>query len=157
MKWMILATVLIATGLFIIFLHGMRRPASPVEAPTVSQPKPLIVSLEPTITMTADKADPPELRRKYRATVGDGFVIEVQRESSRFSGRRDRYSTLTQPDRRYVLFDSEKVADKIIDRELYPLVQPVVDRMLELDAAYMASPAAKEFTDTNGVRWRQVQ
>lgn len=108
------------------------------------------------IDVTLKREDVPEFRRSYKTQVGDGFTVEVTMvTSSLYLGRRDRLSQLTQKNGKYILFDARSVADKIIDRELYPLVQAVVDTILAMDAEYIASNPT-EFIDETGAIWRKV-
>lgn len=97
--------------------------------------------------------DRPEFRRIYKVTVGDGFMVEIELWSWIF-GRTDS-STVTQKNGKYISFDANAVADKIIDRELYPLVQDAVNRILAIDKAYIATKPS-EFTDDQGKVWRRV-
>lgn len=97
----------------------------------------------------------PEFERVYTITVGDGFKIEVGLITYSFSERCD-HATVTQKDGRSISFDAHKVADKIIDRDLYPLVQGAVDRILALDKGFIDSKPS-EFIDEKGTRWRRVE
>lgn len=109
---------------------------------------------EGNISVTDMHPEPPEFRRKYKTVVGDGFVVEVELRSWSL-GRLDS-STLTQKNGKYIFFDADRVADKIIDRELYPLVQAAVDEILILDRKFIASNPS-EFTDEKGAVWRKVR
>jgi hypothetical protein len=98
--------------------------------------------------------DEPQFRRGYTARIDGGFRVEMELRTS--SGRRYDSSSLYQANGKYILFDANAVADKIIDRDLYPKVQAVVDRILELDADFLASKPTR-FTDENGVVWQRVK
>jgi hypothetical protein len=71
------------------------------------------------------------------------------------SGHRFTSGELTQSNGRWVLFEPERPADKILDREILPIVQRFCDEILALDAAYVKSDPG-EFVDVRGVRWRRV-
>jgi hypothetical protein len=98
--------------------------------------------------------DKPKFARTYIAAVGNGFTIKIKRYDSTY--RRFDMSELDQVGGKWILFDADRVADKIIDRDLYPLVQAKVDAILALDKAYIDSKP-DEFTDESGVTWRKVQ
>lgn len=109
------------------------------------------------IIVTMPKEDPPEFERVYEAMVQTSvgrFAVKIRRYTSRFSGRTDHYGELRQGSGSYILFDPQNVADKIIDRELYPKVQAVIDRMLEMDRKFVESNPC-EFTDSRGVTWQK--
>ncbi len=100
------------------------------------------------------RSDRPEFHRIYTATVGDGFHIKV--EMKWFLGSRFDSSMITQKDGKYIFFQAHEVADKIIDRELYPLVQKAVDEILREDKRFIDSNPA-EYIDQTGTTWRRAQ
>lgn len=113
------------------------------------------IGIESKIKVTTIRGPKPQFERVYETTVGDGFRIRVVMKT--FIGDRGDYgSTVTQKNGRYIFFQANEVADKIIDRELYPLVQAAVDEILAIDRAYMATHPS-EFTDEAGVTWKRVQ
>jgi hypothetical protein len=103
-----------------------------------------------TIKLVAD--DQPEFRREYVCELEGGFKVEVEMYTS--YGRRNDSSFLRQRGDKFIIFDLRAVADKIIDRELYPRVQAAVDRILALDKAFIDSNP-REFIDEKGVTWRR--
>jgi hypothetical protein len=64
-------------------------------------------------------------------------------------------SELDQSDGKWVLFDLHAPADKILDRDLIPIVERYCADILKMDDAYMG--AAVEFTDKQGHVWRRVK
>lgn len=104
------------------------------------------------IEIKEHREDRPEFKRTYITTVGDGFRIEVSLRTWAY-GRMDS-SMLYQKNGKWISFEVKAVADKIIDRELYPLVQSAVDEILRLDKEYMDSKPS-EFTDDTGSIWRR--
>lgn len=124
-------------------------------APLVAQP---IASILPgdkvgEIVIRGIREDRPKFARTYTASVGDGFKVIVTMKTYTF-GRSD-WSELRQSDNRYIVFDAKRVADKIIDRELYPLVQAAVNKILEMDKQFLATHP-DEYTDDTGAQWRRV-
>ncbi len=104
--------------------------------------------------------EPPQFKRKYRAVIEGGWTVKIEMYSTHSSyigdSRRDS-SELDQAGGEWVLFDAKAVADKIIDRELYPKVQQVVDEILRMDGEFMASHPS-QFTDERGDTWiKQVK
>lgn len=103
------------------------------------------------ISVEAVPADVPEFRRIYSATINQRAGIKITAETffnRRFDGE------LIQPDGRWVDFDPNAIAEKILDRELVPLVQSYVDKIKSLDRSYMDSNPS-EFIDAHGVKWRR--
>lgn len=97
-----------------------------------------------------NRADRPEFKRTYTAKLDNRCSIKLEIRT----GYGDRYKSgeLTQPDGRYVLFDPERVADKIIDPTLVPLVEDACREILTLDREYVASNPDR-FTDEGGHIW----
>ena len=112
------------------------------------------VVTESGIRVTTESEYIPTFKRQYSATFRKGFRIEMTMENSMFSGRRDS-SFLYQPDRRLMLFEATRIADRIIDPVLLPQVEAIVAEILALDRAFIASQPS-EFTDKAGVTWRRV-
>jgi hypothetical protein len=133
-----------------LWISGMsiRKPSAPV--PPIATTRALKGI---AITITAPEQDAPEFERIYKSDLDGGFRVEIRIRT--FLGSRMDSSILYQENGKYILFDAESVADKIIDRELYPRVQFAVDEMLRLDREFMASEPV-QYTDENGTTWRRV-
>lgn len=94
----------------------------------------------------------PQFCREYTAEVGDGFVVTLTRKtlcSRSWTGE------ITQRDGRWVLFDPEQVADKVLDRDLVPLIEALVAQVDRMDREFMNSRPS-EFVDENGTIWRRA-
>lgn len=109
------------------------------------------------ITVESIPADTPKFKRIYTAALQGREKIQIKLtfKTYRYSGRRSD-GELTQADNKWVLFDPERVADKILDPLLVPLVQQRCSEILELDAAFLKSKPG-EFTDEEGTAWRRVE
>lgn len=100
-------------------------------------------------------ADTPEFRREYRARLNEHISIKVTLRNS-YGGSRYDDSELDQNDGKWVLFDVHAPADKILDRELLPIVQQYCDAILQLDADFIRSDPS-QFTDEKNRVWRRVE
>lgn len=122
---------------------------------SVASPLPVAAAGFGEIIVTDQANDPPAFRRDYHARLVNGFSVTVKMETSMFGERRERYSQVTQANGRWVLFDVRRVADKIIDRELLPMVQAASREILAMDAAFVANEP-RQFRDSRGVTWQRV-
>lgn len=105
------------------------------------------------VAITQKHEERPQFMRNYVVHLEGGFTVEI--EIGYWSlGRRDS-SHIIQRDGKMIFFELDAVADKIIDRDLYPYVQAAVDDILALDNAFRASTPS-EFTDDAGVMWRRA-
>jgi hypothetical protein len=127
------------------------------------EPRQALVSVDQTgltplrLSVTSEPEDVPEFKRIYTAAVPGGFTVEVTLKSWYYSYGGLKVSAMgqvTQSNGPWILFEPERVADKIIDRELYPHVQAVVDEAYRLDKAWRAP---SEFTDQRGHVWRRLR
>ena len=101
------------------------------------------------------RGEEPRWARTYTARLSDRASVEVTATTySRISGRSFR-GELEQPNGNRVWFEVERIADRIIDRELVPLVERAVGEILDLDRQYMRSER-DEFTDESGKKWRRT-
>lgn len=98
--------------------------------------------------------DPPDFKRVYTRKLDARATIKVEIKRSFGSGLY-KSGELTQPNGRWVLFDPDRIADKILDPTLAPLVERCVAEIYRLDKAYR-DPEPSEFTDTKGVTWKAV-
>ena len=96
-------------------------------------------------------ADAPEFKREYTAYLANGVSVKVTART--FLGRRFSWE-LTQSDGRWVLFDPDAVADRILDPLLVPIVERHVAEMKRLDKEYIESQP-KTFTDEDGIVWER--
>jgi hypothetical protein len=92
-------------------------------------------------------------RRRYSKRLDTRAYVEV--EAQTFLGSRRFDGILEQPNGNQIRFDPARIADKIIDPTLVPLVATFCDQMFALDRAYVKS-RPNEFLDSNGIRWRRV-
>lgn len=115
-------------------------------------------SITPTIdndiTIKLAAESHPEFSRTYTVKLDNRATLKV--EIKHYAHIMIRSGELRQPDGRWILFDPSKVADKIIDPVLVPMVQAKVDVIYSLDKAFRASNP-NEFTDETGTKWRRVE
>lgn len=97
----------------------------------------------------------PQFRRSYHAPpMANGVRIKLTAETL-FGGDRIWMGEADQPDDRWVLFDPDHVADKIVDPEVVALVQSFIGAAHASDAEYMRLPPTS-FIDENGVKWARA-
>lgn len=128
------------------------------EAALQDDPVAPAASATPNITIKDKPDDVPEFRRTYIKTLDSRAVIEVdiRERYGSFTGTwLSKSGTLTQPDRRYVWFDPERIADKIIDPLLVPLVEQAVREIFAIDDAWRASKP-RTFKDERGTVWTRA-
>jgi hypothetical protein len=99
----------------------------------------------------------PEFRRIYTAElVGADRRCTIKIEMRVWSLGLCKSGELTQHDGRWVYFDPDNIAEKIIDRTLVPLVQRYVDEIYDIDRAFRKSKP-NQFIDEHGVIWQRVE
>jgi len=98
------------------------------------------------------RANNPEFKRVYTTALQDRGTIEITMESSSYSSGRRSSGMLRQTNGAYLFFNPEKVADRIIDPVLVPLVMITSNTILAMDKEFMDSKP-NTFTDENGSKW----
>lgn len=130
----------------------------PADTPIPVAAKPVIETSTMNIEIVPIKEDAPKFKRQYSAlltTKHSGTVrIKVKLYNGYCNSRYDS-SEITQKNGSWILFDVHKPADKIIDRELLPLVQEFCSKVLTLDREYCLN-FPTSFTDEKGVVWERV-
>lgn len=101
------------------------------------------------------KSDPPSFERIYTATIARGIHLKVTVKYSYDGISLYTSGELTQADGKWVFFEPERPADKILDRELLPEINALCRSIMDYDAAWRKSKPA-EFTDTLGQTWRRA-
>lgn len=105
---------------------------------------------ESGITYANCREEAPGFKRLYTAHVTNRVDIEVKART--FLGSRSYHGELRQSDGRTVWFEPTRVADKILDSFLVPLVEKICAEIFSIDKAYMRGPLDR-FTDEKGVTW----
>lgn len=101
------------------------------------------------------REDRPRFKRVYTCEIAARRCTMIL-EAYTFIGRRCWGGELRQPNGKYVLFDSDAVADKIIDPVLVPLIIEACSEIMHIDRKFIES-RPNEFTDEGGVRWRRIE
>lgn len=100
------------------------------------------------------RGDVPGFKREYKVAISPNVSMKISANSYN-SGTRYFQGELDQSGGRWVLFDPESPADKILDRELLPIIQRFCTQILALDRAFVKS-APREYMDESGVIWRRA-
>lgn len=113
--------------------------------------KPLEPIADPIgVKITDVPGDMPQFKRNYVAKVTDDVTITITMKT--YSYGRQCAGELRQSDDKYVWFDPERVADRILDHALVPLVEARIKTIFALDAEFMSSNPC-QFTDEKGTKW----
>jgi len=102
--------------------------------------------------------DVPVFGRNYEFQLTREVRVELTAKNDRFlsSSTRRRWSGyLWQRNGNLVSFDPERIADKILDRDLVPLIQDFVDAIVTIDAEWLEQNN-HSFVDESGVTWARV-
>lgn len=100
-------------------------------------------------------SDAPRFKREYTMQIDSRCRLTIVMQNRYYGGGRDGGGELRQPNGNWLLFDPDRIADKILDSALVPLIEKAVDRIYELDRAYM-NTRPDEWTDDKGTRWKRV-
>jgi hypothetical protein len=113
--------------------------------------------IETTTSMRVEdvRADVPAFKRLYKGQLDARCSITVTARTG-YGGTRYKSGELTQPNGKWVLFDPDAVADKILDPALVPLVQAFCDEAAAQDVAFIRNDPS-QFIDERGVRWVRTQ
>jgi len=105
------------------------------------------------VKITLSQAYPPEFERIYKFRIETPTrTVELTITAQTFLGSRMVRGELTQSNGRWILFDPDQVAEKIIDRELVPIVQEKCNEILRVDKNFVDSKPDR-FKDTSGDTW----
>ena len=102
------------------------------------------------------REDAPKFARKYRVALTEGRTMEITARNRYFGGGRDYSGEVDQPGGRWILFDPLRVADKIIDRDLVPLMERLIAAIVAADKAWSKSNQNR-FTDDKGRVWEVAE
>jgi hypothetical protein len=111
--------------------------------------------IEPPVDTTGVKVtevpeDMPQFKRNYVAQVTDDVKITITMKTYSFG--RQSAGELRQSDDKYVWFDPERVADRILDHTLVPLIEERIKAIFSLDKEFMNSNPC-QYTDEKGTKW----
>lgn len=114
---------------------------------TKQKPEEIVVN---GTSITDVPEDVPQFKRNYTAAVTNDVKITITMKT--YSYGRSSAGELRQSDDKYVWFDPERVADRILDRSLVPLIEEHIKTIFALDAEYIKSNPC-QFTDEKGTKW----
>lgn len=96
--------------------------------------------------------DRPVFEREYKVAVPRGVTMKINIKTYGWTTGTYYSGELSQTNGQWVLFDPQNPADKILDREILPIVQQRCQQILSVDAEWRASQPAS-FTDKFGTTW----
>jgi hypothetical protein len=147
-----LATICIGLGVAIgALVYMWTHVIDPHPSQNKLAPHPVTSAL--AIAIESKPADRPRFERIYTAQLDARASIKIRMYTS-YGG--DRYSSaeLDQPNGRWVTFDPDRVADKILDPLLVPIVEKYCAEIARQDKEFIASNPS-EFTDESGTVWQR--
>ncbi len=105
----------------------------------------------PASVIKTDPEDCPAFIRHYYCPLTALVSLEIDARTS-YDGTRRYSGWLRQFNGKLVLFDPQAIAERIIDRELLPLLETICPPIIMADRQFINSEPG-EFHDRNGVRW----
>lgn len=126
---------------------GNAIPQLPVQQQQNTPPSPVFnISLS-----NAEREDPPKFVRKYRATIIRGITINVTCRTTMF-GDRDISGELSQSISKWIFFNPNDIAEKILDPQLVPIVTDFVKVVSAMDREFVKT-GCESFVDIKGRKW----
>jgi hypothetical protein len=119
-------------------------------------PTPPIVEDASAIKVQDKRGDAPAFERVYKTQISQHVSMTITIKFYWEGRDLDTSGELDQTGGRWVLFEPERPADKILDRELLPIIESKCKQILAMDRKFRATNPS-EFTDANGVKWQRVK
>ncbi len=134
--------------------YNPEKDLGPRPAEIIVAEEPRHIPAAPHINITDVPEGTPDFKKKYSGKLSNNAKIELDVRSSDYFGR---YwsGTLTQPNRNWVMFDPDKIADKILDPALVPLIEEFVKAAKQLDKEFVDSKP-DTFVDEKGKIWKRI-
>lgn len=114
---------------------------------------------EATITSLIEiedvREDRPQFKRVYSGTIINDIRVEITTYTLGCC-KRSIVGRMYQPNRSYIFFDPERIADKILDPVLVPEVEKFVSDVFAMDESFIASEP-DTYVDDNGDVWKKVK
>lgn len=105
------------------------------------------------VSITNLPEDVPEFKRRYVSQITEEVTARL--EAKTYSFGRHYFAELKQRNGSWVYFDPKNVADKILDRDLVPIVEEWCGAILEADDEFVRSKPI-EFVDERGNTWQRL-
>ena len=153
----IIGAAAIALALFIGFNKRPRTlDAAPTQTQEVAIPEesiPVAGTQGPTYAVEDTRADIPTFQRTYTAKINREVSIKVTIKWAYSSLMKS--GELDQLDGKWILFDPDAPADKILDRDILPPIKKVLAEIISADSTWRAA-RPDQFTDEGGATWRRT-
>lgn len=149
-------TLLIVLGIFIVggvFLFYPSQDKVTVSPPPIN-PQTIFT------TVTNRNEEVPKFNRVYKIPLiskpGLTMTVESRYLYGGYAGDKIYYfiTTLSQSDGSSIIFDPEKVADKVIDKTIIPEIIRIFQDIQQIDKEYRAS-RPPSFVDEEGITWNR--
>lgn len=98
--------------------------------------------------------DAPTFKREYKVALTNGRSMTITIKNYGFNSGISYTGELDQPGGNWVLFHPQKVADKILDPAIVPVVQSYCDQIISTDAEWRKTKP-DSFTDNEGHTWKR--
>lgn len=118
---------------------------------TIPDAAPKVTATQMAISVEEHREDAPAFKRTYSSLISRGIKVSVYFKTSSY-GNTWSGGELTQPGGKWILFDPDRIADKIIDPVLLPEVQRFVSACKKADYEFRRSSPSR-FVDEKGVTW----
>lgn len=106
------------------------------------------------ITVT-NETDVPEVKLRYKTALRDGITLTVTTRYSSITERVSYDGELVQKDGRWVFFDPEKPADRILDKDLLPEIDQACAYIIGIDT-HSRHTMVDSYTDKTGTTWLKM-
>lgn len=107
-----------------------------------------------TAIIKVEAEDCPAFFRHYLLPLPRNMRLEI--DAKTIHGNRRYTGWLWQWDGKVVGFDPQSVADRILDRDLVPVLEKVCPVIIAADQLFLNSPDSSQYTDKTGQRWMRV-
>lgn len=107
------------------------------------------------VKISYPREEAPKFKREYKTGLTNGRSMTIHASSCYYSAGRTYTGELTQSNGNYIFFDPMRIADKILDPELLPILKQYCKEILTMDREYISS-SPSTFVDDKGREWKLI-